>query len=462
MPSVTTRNTHSNPSPPGPRGYPFVGILPEMFRRPLEYLERVAQDYGPVARMRFMRHDIYLVSSPDAIQHVLQDNAQNYWKGRGLSVTRPLLGNGLATSEGELWHQQRRLLQPLFTTQSVRRHTSNLANDVLRSCRYAIGTKEAPTNISALMNRLTQELLLDVLFGSALGEEASALQSALKVAQRHIYVRAWMPLAVPSTIPTPGAIRFRRAIQVINRIVYAMIARRKETGAERDDVLSRLVASANSERSDKAASPEADRQARDEVVTLLFAAHETTAAALTWNAYLLSRHPDVRARVAAESESATTQQGLAHAELPYTLQVVHEALRLYPPGWIMVRTAREADELSGYEIPAAATLLISPYVTHRLPAHWQKPTEYRPDRFSPGERETTPRFAYLPFGGGPRLCIGNHLALLILQTASAVLCRDFAFEPLDDRPLRPRPLTTLQPTRDLWLRIAPKSTSNAP
>lgn len=438
--SVTERATA--PAPSGPRGYPIVGVLPLLFKNPLGFLVKTAHEYGDIVRMGVGKRQFYLASHPDSLQHMLQDNSTNFWKGAGMDMTRPLMGDGLAVSEGDLWRRQRRLMQPTFSATRVLESLPHVRAPVeeLIAEWESRDSKRVELDVSVAMNHLTQDLLLRSLFRIDLGPNSPVLGKACASAQSYINYRAFAPFALPLKVPVPRNLQFKRALAALDRVLFGLIDERAKNPVG-DDLLTTLLQAETPE------DPKKKRQQiRDEMVTLLFAGHETTAGALVWTLYLLTQHPEAVARIRSEAERAfVSADTIDVSVLSYTVMVVQESMRLYPPGWIMVRTSREADVLCGYAIPAVATVLISPYVTHRRRDFWPQPEEFRPERFSKTESAERPRFAYCPYGGGPRKCIGERLASLIVQVVIARLCLDYTPKFLGTRPPAIRPLTTLQP-----------------
>ena len=434
-------------TPVGPKGYPVVGILPRIWRDPLTFFVRTAEEHGGVVRMSFGgARECFLVSDPACVEDVLQTHSQNYWKGLGMEVTRGLLGDGIATSEGDTWRVQRQRLQPAFTRERLGALVPLMGDIAAEHAQNWTENSRSDWNLTEAMNLLTQDIIFRTLFSAELGEDAHTLARAFAVAQEQINFRAWFPLAPPDHIPTLRNLRYRRALRDIDRIVYGVMERRAGTVAvdAPPDLLSVLLRVAD------AKGRMEPRQLRDELVTLFFAGYETTASALTWTWHLLADRPDLVEAITAEADhvlspGAVTADQVEGLEL--TGRVLDESMRLYPPGWIMVRTAREADVIGEYAVPAGATLLLSPWVTHRRSDVWEDPLRFDPNRFLPGA-PARPRFAYYPFGGGPRVCIGKPFAHLILRIALATTVKRCTIEP-ERTTLAPKPLTTLRPKRGL-------------
>ena len=263
----------------------------------------------------------------------------------------------------------------------------------------------------------------------------------------HIMHRARNLIVPPDSIPTPRNLRFRRAMRTLDAAVYAMIAGRRQAGSGGEDLFAMLLQA----RDEATGEQMDDRQVRDEVITLLIAGHETVASALTWTWYLLALHPDVRGRMVAELQAVPGDRAITVNDLPrleLTARIFNEALRLYPPAWLITRKAIEADAVMGYAIPAGALVILSPYTLHRHPAFWPDPEIFDPERFSPEAEAQRPRYAYIPFGGGPRQCIGNNFALIEGQLILATVARRFSLELPPGNPVVVEPLVTLRPAAD--------------
>jgi cytochrome P450 len=281
-------------------------------------------------------------------------------------------------------------------------------------------------------------------------EDVSMMDEAVNTLTDQIAVRFSRPFVIPDAVPLPGHIRYRRALRRVDRIVERIIRERQSDGQDKGDLLSMLM-----QARDENGDPMPDRQLRDEAVTLLLAGHETTALALSWTVYLLGQHPGVEAQVAAEVAEVVGSRAASVEDLPrlrFTDQVVTEAMRIYPPAWVIGREAVEDCEIGGYPVPTGTTILISPWVIHRASIHFDEPMEFRPDRWSGGLARHLPRFAYLPFGGGPRICIGNRFATMEAVLILATLMQRFRLELQREREVVPFPSITLRPKGGIWVK----------
>jgi cytochrome P450 len=435
--------------PPGPKGLPVIGHLLEIRRDPLGFFTDCHQQYGDVVGLRFGSWPALLLSGPRDVETVLVENHQRFEKNTFFwrHVTA-IFGRGLLTSEGDFWHRQRRLAAPAFAGQRLEsygdimvRHTSRVVES---------WQSDAARDFHADMMGLTLGIAAKTLFDAEVEEDVSMMDEAVNTLTDQIAVRFSRPFVIPDAVPLPGHIRYRRALRRVDRIVERIIRERQSDGQDKGDLLSMLM-----QARDENGDPMPDRQLRDEAVTLLLAGHETTALALSWTVYLLGQHPGVEAQVAAEVAEVVGSRAASVEDLPrlrFTDQVVTEAMRIYPPAWVIGREAVEDCEIGGYPVPTGTTILISPWVIHRASIHFDEPMEFRPDRWSGGLARHLPRFAYLPFGGGPRICIGNRFATMEAVLILATLMQRFRLELQREREVVPFPSITLRPKGGIWVK----------
>lgn len=428
----------------GPRGHVLFGNLAELRRDWLGTLTRYARDYGDFVPFRIGLRQGVLLSHPDLVEAVLVAHARHVIKSPILRTGRRLLGNGLLLSEGDLWRRQRRLVQPAFQRRRIEGYgPAMLAATERLLARWADGQ---PRELHAEMMRLTLEIAAETLFGVDVSAEAGRVGAAMIVAVERFNRRMNSPVLfmLPDTLPLPGNFTFLRAAARLDRLVYRMIEQRRRAGAvARDDVLSLLLRAR-----DEDGSRMTDRQLRDEVMTLFLAGHETTAIALAWTCYLLALHPEVERTLLAELRAALGGRPPSVADLPrlaYTANVVAEALRLYPPAWALARETIRPIEVGGRVVPRGAICLTSPWVIQRDPRCFARPEVFDPGRWSDGLARRLPKFAYFPFGGGPRLCIGHTFALQELALVLAAVAQRCRLELLPDQTVTPWPSVTLRP-----------------
>ena len=433
---------------PGPRGNPVFGSMRDFQRDKLGFIRGLTR-YGDVARYRTAHLTWYQVNHPEGVRRVLQENNRNYGKGAlTLGFFKPVVGEGLLTSEGALWLRQRRLIQPVFHRRSVATFASLMTGEtlaMLERWRPAMEGGE-PLDVPAEMARLTLDIVTRALFHAHVGEEPEVIGRAINTIVEDLGFRFEVPFYPPHRVPTPRNRRFRAAMRTVDRAVYSIIAERRRDGGDEEDLLALLM----STRDEATGEVMGDNQLRDEVMTLFLAGHETTANALSWALYLISTHPQVEGRLREELDGVLGEDRRVPTigdlpNLAYTRMVVDETLRLYPPAWITNRQAIAEDEILGHRIPAGSFVTLSPYVLHRHPDFWEDPDAFDPERFAPGGGNGRPRFAYFPFGGGPRQCIGQSMALVEAQLVLATILGRCRLRPVSDVPVEPQALATLRP-----------------
>jgi cytochrome P450 len=432
--------------PPGPRELPIVGSV-KLLRDPLSALGLAHAQFGDATCFRVGPLRFVSLADPDLAQHVLVRNHRNYVKSRSYEGLRLVLGNGLVTSEGEHWRKQRKLAQPAFHRQRL----AALA-DVMAQCvheRLEAWDALTPTGTAAIdvhqeMMQLTLRIVGRTLFGVDLGRDLGALGPAITTCLHKANDYAESIVRLPLWLPTPSNVRFWRAKRVLDDIVHRMIDERRRSRQERDDVLGVLMAATDESGTERMS----DADLRDEVMTLFLAGHETIATAMSWTWLLLHRHPDVAARVRDEALAVLGGRAPGFEDLPrlvYTGQVIDEALRLYPPAWIVERMALAEDRLGPWHVPARTIVAVSPWVMHRHPGLWPDPLRFDPDRFAPERADGRPKHAYLPFGAGPRICIGNHFALMEAKIILATVIQRYTLEVLHPERVAVDPRVTLRP-----------------
>ncbi|MFR9797578.1 cytochrome P450 [Streptomyces sp. MS06] len=452
MQPTAGRNVPDRRVPPGPRRMAALGLLPRMIRNRLEVMDRVAAEYGDAARIPLGHKTLYLFNHPDHARHVLADNAAAYHKGIGLVQARRVIGDGLLTSEGELWRKQRRVIQPIFQAKRIARQTEVVAAEaqsLVERLRTRIG--DGPVDVREEMTALTLGVLGRTLLDADLSAHDSIGRSFETVQDQAMFEMMSLG-AVPLWLPLPRTLRFHRARRDLQRITDALAAGSARRGS-RDDVVSRLADSVREEPDTAVAR----RRMRDELVTLLLAGHETTASTLSWAFHLLDRHPEVWERVHAEAVEVFDRGPLTADSLHglgYTTRVLEEVMRLYPPVWILPRIAQEPDTIGGYRVPAGADVLICPFLLHRHPDYWPDPERFDPERFSTKGRTGRDRYAYIPFGAGPRFCVGNSLGMLEATIVLASVARELRLTTLPGHRVEGEPMLTLRVKGGLPMKVA--------
>ncbi len=444
--------------PAGPRDCCFGFMLARRLRRtPLEFITEIGREYGDMAYFRMGPIRVYMINDPQLIREVLVTKHKSFRRPRML--VRPLAkidGNGLVLSEGDFWLRQRRLVQPAFATKRFEQYAQVI---VQYTERMLAGWSARPSlDVADEMTRLTLAIIAKTLFDVELADQAAQLGEAVRVVSESYVREAASPLPLPDWLPTPGKRRKRQAIRRLDHLVWKIIRERRASGQDHGDLLSMLLMAVDHEGDGRGMT---DRQARDEAMTLFNAGHDSTAAALAWIWYLVAGHPQVEAHMVDEIDQVLAGQRANFSDvprLPYVEMVVKEALRLYPPTWAMFpREATTVVEVGGYTIARRSWVYVFPYVTHRDPRYFENPEKFDPERFASGRVDKIPQFAYFPFGGGPRVCIGNTFAMMEMILIVAGVLQKFRLKlSADQGAVEPEPLIAIRPRGGLRLAISPR------
>jgi cytochrome P450 len=434
--------------PPGPEQGFFDGLRSQLRRDPLAFMSRAADDYGDIVCLRFFHLHTYILFHPDHIEDVIVNSARKFIKGRVLRANRFLFGNGLLTSEGHFWLRQRRMMQPAFHRNRIANYASTMtdcATRLLESWRPG-----QQLDIHDAMMRLTLQIVAKTLFRADVEHDAPEVGENLQILLEFTLDFRRL-LMTPSWLPTRRNLQARRAVRNLTHIIDRIIQQRRASNDDAGDLLSLLI-----HAQDEDGSRMTTQQLRDEALTLFLAGHETTASALSWTWLLLAQNPRVEQKLHAELDSvlagrAPTLDDLA--QLPYTSNVITESMRLYPPAWAMARLAIEDHTLDGYPVPKGTGISAITYVVHRDPRWYENPEEFLPERWEGDLLKKIPRFAYFPFGYGPRQCIGNSFALMEANLVLATLAQHFRFTLLPDHPVVPLASITLRPRHGLHVQI---------
>ena len=437
--------------PPGPRGWPLVGVALEMRKRGLDVLTQAAREYGDIVRipLAFGQSRI-LVSHPDLIEQILVLQHNKFHKtALARAATEKILGNGLVNSEDEFWRRQRRLIQPAFQKSRVNEYAATMIEHALaHASKWQDGEER---EMSGEMSRLACGIAVKTLFGLDVGPEADRVGENLAFLMRYQMDRVRSPLRLPENFPTRKQRRALAAFGFLESLVYRIIEERRKRSDGGNDLLSRLIAAM-----DEDGSQMTPKQLRDETMTLFLAGHETTALTLAWTWHLLAQNPSAEASLGEElfrvlGSRAASPEDLE--SLPYLDAVIRETLRLYPPAYIVGRMAMEPFDLGGYFFPAGTTVLMSQWIVHRDPRFFAEPDVFRPERWLDGLATRLASHAYFPFGGGPRRCIGQGFAMMEAALVIATLARRFHFELSPGQTIAPDPLITLRPHDGIRMRI---------
>ena len=448
-------------SPPGPRAK-FPGHLIFALRGDsLGFVTRTFRAYGDVARFRIARRTYYLLSHPDHVRDVLVTHDAKFTKGPALRSAKVTLGEGLLTSEGDFHRRQRRLSQPAF-------HPSRVATYAGIMSQYAREESDgwrdgATVDVHEEMMRVTLRIVAKTLFDADVRAEVEEIGAAMNVSVR-MFTRAMSPFGpILNRLPLPSNFRFRRAYERLLRTIDRFIGERRASGIDRGDLLSMLIRSHGDDDGERDDGGMSDKQLRDECMTLFTAGHETTANALTFSWHLLAHHPDVQRRLHDEVDAVLGDRLPTREDvdrLPFARQVVAESMRLYPPAWAIGRQAKEAVPIGDYTLPEGAVVLICPWVVHHDPRWWPEAERFDPSRWDAnggsvhnGATAERPRWAYFPFGGGSRSCIGESFAWMEAILVLATIARRWRIEPLSPRHPPLQPTITLRPKGALNVRV---------
>ncbi|MSR65677.1 MAG: cytochrome P450 [Verrucomicrobiae bacterium] len=426
---------------PGPRGLPLLGSALDFRRDVLGLMLENVRRHGDIVRFHIGPFVTHLVNDPESIERVLVTNQQNYNKAtRSSAKIRSICGESLLTSNDEAWRSQRHLMQPIFHRRSVATFAAKMTQAIATTLeRWQPHSKNGqPLDIASEMMRLTYTIVGRALLGVDLSNDADVVERAMAEMLSHSYRRWGRMFDVPDWLPSPGNLRFQKALRSVDEIVYRIIATHRENPAKHKDLLSMLLAA----RDEVTGEGLNDQQLRNQTVTFLLAGHETTANALTWTFYLLSQHPSIVRELQTEIATVLGDRVPTLEDLPrlkLTTMVIQESMRLYPPIWAMERQAIQDDVLGGYQIRAGSSVVISPYVLHRDPKFWRDPERFDPTRFIEPQR-----VGYMPFGAGPRLCIGSEFAMLEARLIVAMVVREFHLELVPGHRVEPLPGITLR------------------
>jgi cytochrome P450 len=427
--------------PPGPPQRFLTGSFREFRTDLLGFLERSARQYGDVVSFRLGRRPCLLVNHPDLIESVLVKNSRNFIKPFAFRFTRAVLGNGLLTSEGSFWLRQRRLAAGAFQAERIAGYGPDMVSAAVRM--LATWRDGETRDIHADMMQVTLDIVARTLFGADVTEQSQEIGESLLLALRSFGANFSRRIPLPSWIPTSGNRKARAAVRGLNGVVRQIIDRRRSETEPRTDLLSMML-----HARDEDGSQMTDEQLLDEVRTFLLAGHETTAITLSWTLFLLADHPHEQARLHAELDAVLAGRLPEVADLPrlpVTQQVVQEAMRLYPPAFMIGRENVSEIELGGYTIPAGTTIFMSQWVMHRDRRFYERPDEFEPSRWEMDATSSRPKMAYFPFGAGPRVCIGNSFAMMESVLLLATIARGWSLAPVADHPIRLAPVLTLRP-----------------
>jgi len=430
------------PLPPGPKGHPILGVMREFNNDSLGFITR-CRKFGDVVRSRFLYVHAYFLYNADDIEALLTTKAKSFRKAGSLRSPffARLVGNGLVTSEGDFWRRQRRLAQPAFHRQRISTYGEVMVDYAQRAIdKWRPGEE---IDISKDMTRLTLEIVVKTLFNADVSNDADHVGAMLSEVVKPFASQATLKWILDNRLPTPGHRRYFKAVSEIDRIVFRIISDRRASKSDEGDLLSMLL-----QAQDDDGSQMNDAQLRDEVMTLFLAGHETTALALSWSWYLLATHPEAEAKFHAEIDEVL--QGRVPTvddlrKLTYTEMIAKEAMRLYPPAYAVGREALEDTEIGGFRVPKGSQVFAFQWVTQRDERYFERPDKFEPERWTPERSERLPKYAYFPFGGGPRQCIGNYFAMMEVVLLLATIGQRFRFSLAPNHKVEVLPVLSLRP-----------------
>jgi len=420
-----------------------------------EVLPGLIKNYGDIFSLSLPFTRLVIAAKPDYAKHILVDNNKNYHKSLAYDMLRLLLGNGLLTSEGEFWKKQRRLIQPAFHKQKL----ADLISMMVRKAQQEVDSLKVKAetgeyfDVAPQMTNLTLKIISEAIFSNGVDDKADLISRQITLLNQYATERLNSPIRLPALFPTPNNIKERKAVNILDRIIFDIIDKRRKEGISKSDLLSMLI-DARDEETGEAMS---NQQLRDEVMTIFIAGNDTTANAMAWTIYLLSQNPQSEERMIREIDEKLD----AGVELnfqnvlgfQYVRQVIDESMRLFPPAWIVGRRNTSDDEVGGYRIKKGTNVLMPIMYLHRCEKYWDEPLKFKPERFAPELKNNIDRYVYFPFGGGPRLCIGNNFAIMEMQIILILMYRKYKFRLQEGFKVEPEPLITLRPKYGMVMKV---------
>lgn len=437
---------------PAPQSRPIIGMIPEMTKDMLGMFMDLTKQHGGIVQFKLLNKTYMLVTKPEYVKHILQSNHHSYIRGRSVETGRVLLGNGLPLSDGDFWLQQRRILQPAFHRQKL----NTISETIIKAIQTQLDSwdkykNHQPFDMEDEMTQLTLSIIIKTMFSAKItDEQVQVLGNAFRIASAFMLWKSQQFVQLPLWFPLPKHIQYNRAVKILNDIVYPLIENGRKN--PQDDLLGMLINAKDAETG----LGMSDAQMRDEIVTIFFAGHETSAMALTWAFYLISKNKHVESKIVGEVEQVLNRRTPTLDDLPkltYTTQVINEVLRLYPPAYLFAREAVTDQELDGYLIPAGTLIFITPYVTHHDANYWHDPETFDPERFTPENISRRNKDIYYPFGAGPHICIGNHLAMMEMQLTLAMTYQRFQPDITTDSAIELKPEATLRPKGGMMMKL---------
>lgn len=437
-------------TPRGPRGLPLLGNSLDIARDAVGYLEHCARTYGDVTALKLGAYPALLLNESDLIEQVLVKQHENFVKHRVFwRQLRLLLGKGLFMTEREDWQRERRFAAPAFSTRALNEYAPAMVAETER--RVAGWQDGQDVDMHHEMMSLGLTIAARTLLNADLTGDLAEIEQGVDWIMDEIAARYARPVLIPDAVPLPGHIRYRKGIKALEGLIYRIIADQRAGRIEAKGLLAQLMSARDAND-----QPMSDVQLRDAICNLLLAGYETSAVTMTWGLDLLGRHRDIQDRIATEARAVFGGRSPTHEDLPnlkLTEWTVIEILRLRPAAWLLGREALVDTRIGDYAVPKGTTLIVSPWVTQRDPRYFEDPQAFRPERWAGDLRRTLPRFAYFPFGGGPRVCIGNRFAMMELMLMFATILARFDIERMTEREAGFVPSITMRPKGGLWVRL---------
>ncbi|MCB9233159.1 MAG: cytochrome P450 [Bacteroidia bacterium] len=441
---------------PRHKGLGPLGNVRQIAKGMLPFLRRSREELGDLFAVDPPFKRLVIVSDPEIAKYVLQENNKNYLKSFGYKILRLFLGNGLLTNEGDDWRRQRRLAQPAFYKQALANLVADMADESMKIAqRWAEMAKNGvELDVDREMNEVTLRIVARSLFGADVGGKIEEISEAITTLNKFAMKRITNPFPLPTWFPNKTRKLFLKSSGALDKIIYDIIADRRRRGIEQHDLTGLLMAATYEETGEHMN----DLQLRDELMTIFVAGHETTANAMAWAMYSVAQNPEIAQKIRQEAHEVLADRSPGFEDvrnLQYSLQVIEESMRMFPPAWVIGRKNIEADQFGEYHIPPNTNILVSVYEIHHHPKLWDSPETFNPDHFSPEKRKNIGKYAYFPFGGGPRLCIGNTFALMEMQILLSCILREVNLEVVEGHPVELEPIITLRPKHGIKLRLNP-------
>ncbi|MFT4681974.1 MAG: cytochrome P450 [Flavobacteriales bacterium] len=450
--------------PPVAKGGWPIGSARKFTQDRLGFFEDYVPKYGGLFELtsvffRFITHfdKLVIVTDPDMVKRIMQDNNKNYVKSYGYQVLKVLLGEGLLTSEGEFWRKQRRLMQPAFHRDRLASFVSTYAEfgqDLVD--KWSKVPDATVVDVSTDLMEATLNIVSKAMFSSDVGDAMEVVHREFDYANERLIKRITSPFPIPFSVPLPGIKREKASYEAIKNVVAQVIEKRRKSTEKYDDLLAMLMEVEDADTGETMSN----QQIQDEVITIFLAGHETTAVALTWLLHCMDENPEVVEKLLEEEKAVLNGRTPTIDDLrslEYTRMVIDETLRLFPPAWIIARHATAPDKLGEYDIPTDTNCLIPVYYIHRDPKHWDEPLKFKPERFNKENSKGRHKFVYFPFGGGPRLCIGNNFALMEMQVIVPMIIRAFSLAKPAGFKFKKEPLITMRPDPHMKMEVRKRS-----